>query len=813
MNRLKKCMVLFLSAAMILQCSFTSFAEETELAETAPTVTTDGDAAAEEPGAAVLDSTVPSDDVAAVDTTDETAANGEESPADVENTNAAVAAVNEDGIAAQAVNELKDGVNVIKEGAEGMTFNIDEGKCVMIEGTDEDPIIFKNCTFNLSGKTVKISGNQGVSYYNGETATKLFIGKNVQFDGCTFVSANGMKSTSNGWDACIYFFSGEIVLNNCTATASDYQGQFLGLYGSTGSVTFNNSTIATTGNTGGWSYAMYGASVLNLNSSTMTATGMKPGESNVNAFYSGDLRTNYDAINIENSTINFSDNKGGGFAINNVNIHVVNSKITVNDNAGNACNSGYWIVSNSEITMNGNRGGHALSCIGVEMTDSSLEILHNGYAGLYIQSRDSSFVNSNVNIHCNGEKLLSYSAGDTWLNTHTATFTDCESVWLGAVGRKGTVVSNNCPYFVAYDLYENKTKSNTEPVLDGVVLSEQDEHVLFLNPDKDFDYARGDTEGKTGNSNDDDLFEDVTKETAIGKDTAKIGTLTTAQLSHHIYDWNNSEVTDQAAPEAYGVKRYSCIDDCESRISWTEGHPNSFNCDGTYVYAPLVGLTFDANVPEEEAESVTGIPDAQTAIDYGTQAIAPETEPVRPGYKFTGWYKDADCTEKFNFENGLEENWTTVYAGWVRTATVVYQWVGDVKPGDVTAPVDENEYVYGDVYSALPQETTKEAYTFDGWYLDEKCTVAFKDGTKLDEEVLNENYQLVLYGKWSKNPAKPTGDKDKPTAGTDKTTKRKQSPKTGDENNMLLWIVLLGVSAAGLAGAGTAGKKVNRRRK
>ena len=90
-----------------------------------------------------------------------------------------------------------------------------------------------------------------------------------------------------------------------------------------------------------------------------------------------------------------------------------NSDITVNNNLGNACNSGNWFVTNgSSITMNGNRGGHGLSCIGFDMSDSTLEIQHNGYAGVYMQSRDSSLTNCNVTLRCNGEKLLSYTAGD-----------------------------------------------------------------------------------------------------------------------------------------------------------------------------------------------------------------------------------------------------------------------------------------------------------------------------------------------------------------------------------------------------------------
>lgn len=290
---------------------------------------------------------------------------------------------------------LNDGVNIIKEGKEKTVFNIGEGQAVMISGqaaAEDAPLVFSNCTFNLSGQTVKISGNQdGIAYHNGEVVTKLWIGGNVRFDNCTFVTdSHGSKSTSAGYDACIYFFSGNIVLNNCALSANGYNGQFLGLYGSSGAVQFTNSKISTTNNRNGWSYAMYGGSMLKLNHSTMSATGASTESGNINIFYSGDNETGYDAIFFTDSVVDFSDNQAGGFAINNVNIYVDNSSVTVSNNKGNACNSGYWMVNNSNLVMDGNRGGHALSCIGFEMTDSRLEILHNGYAGIYIQTNNSS---------------------------------------------------------------------------------------------------------------------------------------------------------------------------------------------------------------------------------------------------------------------------------------------------------------------------------------------------------------------------------------------------------------------------------------
>lgn len=664
-------------------------------------------------------------------------------------------------------NVLKEGVNITKEGATDQTFDIGEGQVLMISGQD-DPIVFDNCTFNLSGGTVKISGNQEeIVYNNGDTVTKLWIGGDVTFNNCTFVTQEGAtKTTSAGYDAAIYFFSGDINLNGCTLSANGYNGQFLGLYGSSGAVTFNQSNISTVGNKNGWSYAMYAGSVLKLlNGSSMTATGMTTDSVNINAFYSGDNKTGYDAIFVEDSTIDFFDNAAGGFAINNVNIHVKNSNITVNNNKGNACNSGYWIVDNSTIQMNGNRGGHALSCIGFEMSNSALQILHNGYAGVYIQSQDSSLVNSTVDIRCNGEKLLSYSAGDLWLNGHGLTVTDCTSLampgsaWLGGIGRKGTITTPSGS-IVGHDLSEHAVdnlKSNTSPVLTNANVVATTKHTLFLNPFMESDYARGNAE-TTASNNDADLFDDQNvsdKTDIIGKDNAKIGELTEAQLSHHIYDWENGEIMDQATKDTYGMKRYRCTQ-CNEYVGNTQEHPNSFDCPETYVYAPLVGLTFDANTED----AVENMPADQTAIDYNTTAQSPENEPTRNGYTFTGWYTDKECTEAFDFEQALTENWTTVYAGWEQneyTVTVNYY------------DIDTNKSIhYSNILTELTWNQEYDASRFDAIDIDGYTYVETRGDAVTG--TIDGNKVIDVYYKKVQTPSKPEKEDSDKTDSADTAT-------------------------------------------
>lgn len=696
-QKLSKALAAFLAVLLLFSLGTTVFADEAPVlsseTSTVETTTDDGtpapagtpapetsepeSSATPEASASPESSATPEATPAA---TPEATATPESSAEPTAETSASPDPAANDGLMLLADGELQEGVNIRRESATGETFTIDDGKVLMIASKDGETITFKNCTFNLSGKTVKISGDQeGIRYNNGNVVTKLWIGENVEFKNCTFTAANGGKSSTAGYDAAIYFFSGNINLYDCTLSATGWDGQFLGLYGSSGAVTFNSTDISTVNNSNGWSYAMYGGSVLNLvNGSTMTAA-----NSNSNVFYSGDERTIYDAVLVENSTINFSDNAAGGFVLNNANIHVKKSDITVSNNGGNASNSGNWVVTNgSSITMNGNRGGHGLSCNGFDMSDSTLEIQHNGYAGVYI-NRDSSLKNCNVTLRCNGEKLLNYTAGDLWLNGHTLTVTNCTSnaykgaAWLGAVGRTGSVVTPSGAV-VAHDLSDHSDdnlKSNCSPVLTNanVVLNDAAEngHTLFLNPFmKKSNYARGNAE-KTASNNDADLFADDNvkdRTDIIGAENAKIGTLTDAELAHHTYDWSSGKATDPATPETYGVLQYDCTGVCASYVGNTGSHPNSFDCAGTHVYAPLVGLSFDANAGDA---AVSNMPESQTTISYNGNAEAPDKTPIRNGYTFLGWYTDAEGTEAFDFENtALTENWTTVYAKWEKAPDV-----------------------------------------------------------------------------------------------------------------------------------------------
>lgn len=283
--------------------------------------------------------------------------------------------------------------------------------------------------------------------------------------------------------------------------------------------------------------------------------------------------------------------------------------------------------------------------------------------------------------------------------------------WLGGVGRRGAVETTEGTTVVAYDLNSNAAdnlKSNTSPVLTNASLAlngDEDKHLLLLNPFMETDYARGNAE-KSARNNDADLFADdnvSVKSDILGQDVAKIGELTTAQLSHHRYDWENGEVKYVATSTEYGAVQYSCGGCLRSVYFATAEHPHSFDCSGTYVYAPLVGLAFDGNAGEDY---VFNLPDAQNAIEYGGSATEPTMIPNRSGYTFTGWYTDASCETLYDFSTTLTDNWTVVYAGWEKnedpdSSVVIDKTATDLDPDDqttVTLKVGADQAVSGSMW-------------------------------------------------------------------------------------------------------------------
>ena len=116
-----------------------------------------------------------------------------------------------------------------------------------------------------------------------------------------------------------------------------------------------------------------------------------------------------------------------------------------------------------------------------------------------------------------------------------------------------------------------------------------------------------------------------------------------------------------------------------------------------------------------------------------TSRIDEPPHTTREGYTFAGWYKDGAFTDKvtFPYEVTAEQ---TLYAKWNKNTYMVHF---DTDGGTAVDDMIVSEIEQSPV-------TTKDGYTFDGWYTDK----AFKNEVAFPYEVTEP---LTLYAKWTLN--------------------------------------------------------------
>lgn len=123
---------------------------------------------------------------------------------------------------------------------------------------------------------------------------------------------------------------------------------------------------------------------------------------------------------------------------------------------------------------------------------------------------------------------------------------------------------------------------------------------------------------------------------------------------------------------------------------------------------------------------------AVETIEESDVAPIPEN-PVRDRYAFTGWYTDAACTEKFDFEEALYED-VTIYAGWeLAEVLVTFDYNHD-------STVEVKEAAVGGTISQ-PADPQWDGHLFTGWYTDAACTEKFDFATVIEQDT-------TIYAGW-----------------------------------------------------------------
>ena len=127
---------------------------------------------------------------------------------------------------------------------------------------------------------------------------------------------------------------------------------------------------------------------------------------------------------------------------------------------------------------------------------------------------------------------------------------------------------------------------------------------------------------------------------------------------------------------------------------------------------------------------------ATQAVNKGDHATEP-TVPTRRGYIFGGWYKEADCTNAWNFADETVAAAVTLYAKW--TGPVSYTVTFDPQGGSAVAT---QKIDYGGLVS-VPPDPTRTDYLFGGWYKEAACATAWNFAT----EIITS--PITLYAKWT----------------------------------------------------------------
>ncbi|MBR3235184.1 MAG: InlB B-repeat-containing protein, partial [Atopobiaceae bacterium] len=127
-----------------------------------------------------------------------------------------------------------------------------------------------------------------------------------------------------------------------------------------------------------------------------------------------------------------------------------------------------------------------------------------------------------------------------------------------------------------------------------------------------------------------------------------------------------------------------------------------------------------------------GTPVASQTVVPGNTFKRPE-DPTREGYTLGGWYKDAACTQEYDFATPASELSLTIYAKWLPDCTLVCNSMGGSQVDGVTVKYGQKVWE--------PATPKRPHYRFKGWYEDEQCT-------HLVDFPVTLTHKMTVYAKW-----------------------------------------------------------------
>jgi len=124
----------------------------------------------------------------------------------------------------------------------------------------------------------------------------------------------------------------------------------------------------------------------------------------------------------------------------------------------------------------------------------------------------------------------------------------------------------------------------------------------------------------------------------------------------------------------------------------------------------------------------------------GGNATQP-ANPTREGYTFAGWYKEAACTNAWNFANDVVTADVTLYAKWISDSSPSFTVTFDSQGGSAV----QSQIVEDGGTATQPANPTQDGFTFAGWFKEAACTNVWSfanDAVTAD---------VTLFAKWISN--------------------------------------------------------------
>ena len=157
-------------------------------------------------------------------------------------------------------------------------------------------------------------------------------------------------------------------------------------------------------------------------------------------------------------------------------------------------------------------------------------------------------------------------------------------------------------------------------------------------------------------------------------------------------------------------------------------------------------------------------------VTYNGTAATPSA-PTKAGYTFDGWFTDKDYTKSYDFATPVTDD-ITLYAKWtINSYNATFNSMG----GSLVASqnVDHN------TATVKPADPTKTGYTFDGWFTDKDCTVAYDFNAPVTDNI-------TLYAKWNKIPDQQKPNEtpaDNPSTGQTDTKQPSTEPTDTNQSS------------------------------